>query len=135
MDHFQWVLALTRVISGVWRKGGDCVFLVEELQAVFDPKGGYFKPGGQFMPSLVAEIGDVIGRHLRLIGQMDEPALDEHQTALIAQKRAEYEAATDVAGDGKYPAHATLCNKCHTKAVVRMDNCNCCLQCGDSKCG
>ena len=56
MDHFQWIVALTRVVSAVFRKGGDCTFLVEELKAVFDPQGGYFKPGGKFMPSLVAEI-------------------------------------------------------------------------------
>jgi len=60
MEHFQWVLALTRVISAVFRKGGDSCFLVEELKSVFDPKGGYFKKGGVFMPSLVAEIGCTI---------------------------------------------------------------------------
>src|SRR5690606_19725412 len=57
MEHFQWIVALTRIISAVFRKGGDCTFLVEELKSVFDPKGGYFKRGGKFMPSLVAEIG------------------------------------------------------------------------------
>ena len=50
MEHFQWVLALARVISAVFRKGGDVCFLVEELKAVFDPKGGYFKKGGIFIP-------------------------------------------------------------------------------------
>src|SRR5690606_31007823 len=52
LEHFQWVVALTRVISAVFRKGGDVTFLVEELKAVFDPQGGYFKSGGRFMPSL-----------------------------------------------------------------------------------
>ena len=51
MDNFQWVVALTRLISAVFRKGGDTTFMVEELKAVFDPKGGYFKPGGLFMPA------------------------------------------------------------------------------------
>ena len=60
MEHFQWVLALTRIISAVFRKGGDVTVLVEELRSVFDPSGGYFKKGGKFMPSLVAEIGEVI---------------------------------------------------------------------------
>ena len=60
MDHFQWIVALTRLMSAVFRKGGDVTFLAEELQAVFDPKGGYFKKGGKFMPSLVAEIGHAI---------------------------------------------------------------------------
>ena len=68
MEHFQWIVALTRIISAVFRKGGDCTFLVEEMRSVFDPKGGYFKKGGKYMPSLVAEIGDVIESHMRSIG-------------------------------------------------------------------
>ena len=60
MDHFQWVVAMTRVISAVFRKGGDVTFLIEELRSVFDPRGGYFKKG-RYTPSLVAELGDVIG--------------------------------------------------------------------------
>ena len=55
MDHFQWVVALTRVISAVFRKGGDVAFLTEELKAVFDPRGGYWQPGGKFMSSIVAD--------------------------------------------------------------------------------
>ena len=58
MDHFQWVVALTRVISAVFRKGGDVTFLVEELRSVFDPRGGYFKKG-RYTPSIAAEPGDV----------------------------------------------------------------------------
>ena len=50
MDHFQWIVALTRIMSAVFRKGGDVTFLVEELKAVFDPRGGYFKAGGVYMP-------------------------------------------------------------------------------------
>jgi len=46
MDHFQWIVALTRIMSAVFRKGGDVTFLVEEMKAVFDPRGGYFKAGG-----------------------------------------------------------------------------------------
>lgn len=65
MDQFKWIIALTRVISAVFRKGGEINFLVDELKGVFDPKGGYFKKGGVFMPSLVAEIGFVIERHLK----------------------------------------------------------------------
>ena len=65
MDQFQWIIALTRVISAVFRKGGEINFLVDELKGVFDPKGGWFKKGGVFMPSLVAEIGFVIEKHLK----------------------------------------------------------------------
>lgn len=64
MEHFQWVVALTRIISGVFRVGGDVSFIVEELEAVFDPRGGYFKPGQGHVPSLVAEIGAIISAHI-----------------------------------------------------------------------
>ena len=77
MDQFQWVVALTRVISAVFRKGGDCTFLAEELKAVFDPQGGYFKRGGRFMPSLVAEIGEAIEDHLTKIGMIQKPEIGE----------------------------------------------------------
>ncbi len=141
MDHFQWIVALTRLMSAVFRKGGDVTFLAEELQAVFDPKGGYFKPGGKFMPSIIAEIGAVIEHHLQKIGLMEKEELSEQQQLILDQKRTEAEASeqkktiTDVNSDGSYPAAATLCNKCHTKAVVIMDNCATCLSCGYSKCG
>ena len=141
MENFQWVLALTRVISAVFRKGGDCTFLAEELKAVFDPKGGYFKKGGKFMPSLVAEIGEAIEDHLMKIGLIESPELGAHQQAILAEKRAEYEAkstpvtAAPDAKDNPYPESSQLCQKCMTKAVILMDGCMTCLSCGDSKCG
>ncbi len=66
-------------MSAVFRKGGDVTFLVEELKAVFDPRGGYWKPGGKYMPSLIAELGEVVEKHLVSIGMMPAPGLDEHQ--------------------------------------------------------
>ena len=140
MDHFQWIVALTRVMSAVFRKGGDVTFLVEELKSVFDPQGGYFKKGGKYMPSIIAEIGDAIERHLTFIGLLKSEELDEHQKKLIAQKRAEYESKQKlfIAGEegaSGFPAGAELCAKCQTKAVVMMDGCMTCLNCGDSKCG
>lgn len=142
MDHFQWIVALTRLMSAVFRKGGDVTFMAEELQAVFDPKGGYFKPGGKFMPSIIAEIGAVIEHHLIKIGLMEKEELSEQQQLIIDQKRAEAEAAqkktvadTGAGEDSSYPASATLCYKCYTKAVVVLDNCATCLSCGFSKCG
>lgn len=139
MEHFQWVLALTRVISAVLRKGGDATFLVEELKAVFDPKGGYFKKGGVFMPSLVAEIGCAIESHMKQIGMLKDKEMDEHQRQFLAAKRQEFEALhndTSALGDnGAFPAKALLCSKCQTKALVLMDGCMTCLNCGDSKCG
>ncbi len=141
MDQFQWVVALTRVISAVFRKGGDVCFLVEELKAVFDPQGGYFKKGGKFMPSLVAEIGDAIESHMKMIGLIKDDGPDEHQRKLMLQKRTEYEQKhtqecdDDTGTSNSFPAGAQLCKKCHTKASILMDGCMTCLNCGDSKCG
>ncbi|RRN79286.1 NrdJb [Pseudoxanthomonas sp. SGD-10] len=156
MDHFQWIVALTRIMSAVFRKGGDVTFLVEEMKAVFDPRGGYFKAGGVYMPSLVAEIGAVVEEHMKSIGLIHDPEMSAHQKALIAEKRKQYEerakgasaavngtAATtareeDVAVTGEgtsFPPSATMCHKCSTKALVIMDGCATCLNCGYSKCG
>jgi hypothetical protein len=138
MDHFQWIVALTRIISAVFRKGGDVTFLVEELRSVFDPRGGYFKKGGKYMPSLVAEIGDAIECHMRMIGLLKDDGLDEHQRKLVEEKRAQFESAlkTAEAGDpDDFPAGSQLCLKCNTKAAVQMDGCLTCLNCGESKCG
>lgn len=135
MDHFQWIVALTRIISAVFRKGGDTTFLVEELKAVFDPRGGYFKKGGKYMPSLVAEIGDIIEQHLKMIGMIAEDNLDEHQKQFIAAKKAEIEAKTNNSNSNGFPPTAELCNKCNTKAMIKMDGCLTCLNCCDSKCG
>jgi hypothetical protein len=137
MDHFQWIVALTRIISAVFRKGGDVTFLVEELRSVFDPRGGYFKKGGKYMPSLVAEIGDAIECHLRMIGMLKDEGLDEHQRKVLAEKRAQYEASIEDASEQQsddFPEGAQLCGKCHTKAVIQMDGCLTCLNCGESKC-
>jgi hypothetical protein len=174
MDHFQWIVALTRIMSAVFRKGGDVTFLVEELKAVFDPRGGYFKAGGVYMPSIVAELGAIIEQHLKMIGMLFDPELDPEQRRLIAEKRAAYEArsnkdgakkksessaergivkgiSADLAGAGAesarkspeveaesssaFPPSASLCNKCNTKAMILMDGCATCLNCGYSKCG
>jgi hypothetical protein len=155
MDHFQWIVALTRVMSAVFRKGGDVTFLSEELQAVFDPKGGYFKPGGRFVPSIVADIGAVVEHHFRRIGMIEPDELSEQQQLMLDQKRAEVEAremkaaekktltepgsaaasATSISDETSYPESASLCHKCNTKAMVLLDGCQTCLACGYSKCG
>src|ERR1700754_4113889 len=149
MDHFQWIVALTRIISAVFRKGGDITFLAEEMKAVFDPRGGYFKAGGVYMPSIVAEIGAVIEQHMKMIGLIHDPEMDESTKRLIAEKRAAYEAPANpapkqgVAEAAKpaaesstgFPPGATMCVKCNTQALVLMDGCQTCLNCGYSKCG
>jgi hypothetical protein len=138
MDHFQWVVALTRVVSAVFRKGGDVTFLVEELQSVFDPRGGYFKKG-KYVPSLVAEIGNVIETHMKSIGLLANDELDEHQKKLLQEKRAQLESSTtketETEASSEFPPEAQLCKKCMTKAVIKLDGCMTCLNCADSKCG
>jgi hypothetical protein len=137
MEHFQWIIALTRILSAVFRKGGDVTFLVDELRSVFDPQGGYFKKGGRYTPSIVAEIGDAIEQHMIAIGMLKKDGPDEYQQALIDAKRQEFEQKNQVAEetDNSFPANAQLCKKCQTRAVISMDNCLTCLNCGDSKCG
>ena len=136
MEHFQWIVALTRIISAVFRKGGDVTFLVEELHSVFDPRGGYFKKG-KYTPSLVAEIGDVIERHMKMIGLIQAEEPDEERENYLIEKRAQLAGTTK--GDDntghEFPPEAQLCNKCLAKAVMKMDGCTTCLNCGDSKCG
>ncbi len=165
MDHFQWIVALTRIMSAVFRKGGDVTFLVEEMKAVFDPRGGYFKAGGVYMPSIVAEIGAVVEEHMKMIGLIHDPELSDEARRLIAEKRAAYDARSkkkpdltaeaalaaearsrpantpapaDVStpdSNEKFPASASLCLKCNTKSTIIMDGCATCLNCGYSKCG
>ncbi|MCK5120708.1 MAG: NrdJb, partial [Methylococcales bacterium] len=111
MEHFQWVLALTRVISAVFRKGGDVTFLVEEMKAVFDPKGGYFKKGGVFMPSLVAEIGSAIESHMKFIGLIKSEEMTDHQKQYLAGKRQEFEAKhgeSSADAENSFPEKAVL---------------------------
>ncbi|PLW84413.1 NrdJb [Kineobactrum sediminis] len=139
MEHFQWVVALTRLISAVFRKGGDATFLVEELKAVFDPRGGYFKKGGVFMPSIVAEIGHAIEDHMKHIGLIGN-RLDDHQRQYVEDKRRELMAAAnnDAGAEEEsplFPPGAVLCLKCNTRASVMLDGCMTCLNCADSKCG
>ncbi len=137
MEHYAWVVALTRIMSAVFRKGGDATFIVDELKAVFDPQGGYFQPGtGVYMPSIIAEIGAVVEKHMKRIGLIQGDALDEHQRALIAEKRQQLAAQSgDSGATSQFPPEAVLCNKCHHKSVILMDGCMTCLNCGDSKCG
>jgi hypothetical protein len=163
MDHFQWIVALTRILSAVFRKGGDVTFTVEELKAVFDPRGGYFKAGGVYMPSIVAELGAVVEQHMKTIGLIHDPELSAEQRALIAEKRAAYEQVSkknsdvsatrsaaitadtgsasaasgthESSGSSAFPPGATLCHKCNVAATILMDGCATCLNCGYSKCG
>ena len=138
LDHYQWIVALTRIMSAVFRKGGDVTFLVEELKEVFDPRGGYWQPGGRYMPSIIAELGYIAERHLIEIGLLKPSEPNEEQQKIIKEKRAEFEARDsqkDAFAENKFPEGAQLCGKCNTAASVMLDGCLTCLNCGYSKCG
>lgn len=121
MDHFQWIVAFTRIISAMFRKGGKVDFLIEELRSVFDPKGGYFHKG-RYIPSLVSEIGDVIEQHLIAKGNIvKDTSLQEAAVLMIAEKQSKTN-------------EKMLCSKCNEQAAVLLDGCLTCLNCGDSKC-
>ncbi|MFK7994113.1 MAG: NrdJb [Granulosicoccus sp.] len=141
LEHYQWIVALTLIMSAVFRKGGDITFLVDELRSVFDPRGGYWNKG-KYMPSIIAEIGEVIESHLIDIGMLKGNGPDEEQAKLIEEKKAQLRAKSEAASDQDsastdepWMASATLCAKCSTKSVVLMDGCQTCMNCGESKCG
>jgi hypothetical protein len=138
LDHYQWIVALTRIMSAVFRKGGDVTFLVDELKAVFDPRVGYWQAGGKFMPSIIAELGHIVEKHLIDIGLLRPIVLDKGQQELVEAKRAEFEALAkqkDAFAEHSFPEGAQLCGKCSTAAAVMLDGCMTCLNCGYSKCG
>ena len=92
------------------------------------------------MPSLVAEIGDAIECHMRMIGLLKDEGLDEERKKMLAEKRAQFEAATATVeskseSESDFPDGASVCVKCQTKAAIQMDGCLTCLNCGESKCG
>ena len=128
-EHYAWTVALTRMISAVFRRGGDVSFVVEELKAVFDPRGGYWV-GGKYVPSLLAAIGSVIENHMIDTGFIPSPGQVDgggnRQTQPIAS----------AVGDGTTPARALRqCPKCGQPALIRQEGCDTCTSCGHSKCG
>ncbi len=115
LEHYAWVVALTRMISAVFRRGGEVAFVAEELKQVFDPRGGHWQ-SGRYVPSLVAAIGDVIERHMVETGFLSEP-----------------EPATGKAA-GTLTHFGPLCPKCSQPGLVREAGCLSCVHCGWSKC-
>ena len=116
MDHYAWTVGLTRMISAVFRRGGDVSFVAEELKAVFDPRGGAWLDG-RYVPSLLAAIGGVVERHMT--GQSPTPCHGEGVPEPAAR-----------------PApRLACCPRCGAAALVRKEGCDTCLDCGHSKCG
>ncbi len=115
MEHYAWTVALTRMISAVFRRGGDVSFVVEELKAVFDPRGGQWM-GGRYVPSLLAAIGGVIERHMVEIRFLDTDPLQRFPI-------------TDRNGERR-----VSCPRCGGQSLMFQEGCATCLSCGFSKC-
>jgi ribonucleoside-diphosphate reductase alpha chain len=120
MEAYAWTLALTRMISAVFRRGGDVSFVVDELKAVFDPRGGQWM-AGHYVPSLLAAIGDVIERHLIAIGFMNA----REKLPIPEKLRA-------VVGEG---VAGRACPRCSNPTLIQAEGCDTCLTCGFSRCG
>ncbi len=124
MEHYAWTLGLTRMISAVFRRGGDVSFVVEELKAVFDPRGGHWVKG-HYVPSLLAAIGEVIEQHLIDIGFIKKE--QDFSTKAERMKLA-------VGDNGDLP-NMRSCPKCGAPTLIRQEGCDTCISCGHSKCG
>jgi ribonucleoside-diphosphate reductase alpha chain len=126
MEHYAWTVALTRMISAVFRRGGDVSFVVEELKAVFDPRGGAWL-GGRYVPSLLAAIGAVIERHMIDIGFLQKPAEEEPSAEAPLM-------VANLPEGGGLPTGLRQCPKCGTAALIHQEGCDLCTSCGYSKC-
>jgi ribonucleoside-diphosphate reductase alpha chain len=121
LEHYSWVVALTRMISAVFRRGGEVAFVAEELKQVFDPRGGQWS-NGRYVPSLVAAIGDVIERHMI-------------ETGFLAPTETSLAKAVPQPASGAARAQlGPLCPKCSQPGLVREAGCLSCMHCGWSKC-
>ena len=130
LEHYAWVVALTRMISAVFRRGGEVAFVAEELKQVFDPRGGQWSQG-RYVPSLVAAIGDVIERHMIETGFLEKDDDHSNQASLASASRID-----GVTASASAPAlHlGPLCPKCSQPGLVKEAGCLSCLHCGWSKC-
>lgn len=127
MEHFAWTVALTRMISAVFRRGGDVSFVVEELKAVFDPRGGAWIEG-RYVPSILAAIGGVIERHMIAIGFIpgEGQGLKSDPTA---------DQAVDNADQTAGPPPGPACPSCGQYGLHMLEGCLTCPHCGYSRCG
>ena len=136
MEHFAWTVALTRMISAVFRRGGDVSFVVEELKAVFDPRGGQWM-SGRYVPSILAAIGGAIEQHLIAIGFMPAPQKPQPHESEPAAREASTGAEVETADreDGARSPRLSFCPRCGQAALMRAEGCDTCLECGYSRCG
>ena len=131
MEHYAWTVALTRMISAVFRRGGDVSFVVEEMKAVFDPRGGHWV-GGRYVPSLLAAIGEAIERHMIATGFIAAPG--EMAEDRNAKPRMAVIGGGDKDGAAPRASPFRQCPKCGQASLARQENCDACMSCGYSKC-
>ena len=124
LEHYAWTVALTRMISAVFRRGGDVSFVAQELKAVFDPQGGQWMEG-RYVPSLLAAIGEVIETHMVGIGFMPPRA-----TAIASESARQMRE-----GAASFARPPPLCPRCSSPSYTMQEGCRTCLACGFSKCG
>ena len=123
MEHFAWTVGLTRMISAVFRRGGDVSFVVDELKAVFDPRGGAWV-GGKYIPSILAAIGGILEEHMMKIG-----FIKDSDTSLF-HKSGE---VTKV--ENLKLSRQKSCTSCGQFDLQMIEGCMTCRSCGYSKCG
>ena len=138
MEHYAWTVGLTRMISAVFRRGGDVSFVVEELKAVFDPRGGQWM-GGKYVPSLLAGLGGVIERHMIETGFLKSPDQLASDTAEKPQVMTIGALVAGEASETVEPVSVVTpfrqCPKCAQASLIRQEDCDVCTSCGYSKCG
>ena len=141
LEHYAWTVALTRMISAIFRRGGDVSFVVEELKAIFDPQGGQWM-GGRYVPSLIAAIGQVIEGHMLRTGfltQQRQPGPEaeaERKAGLVGVPGGEVLPALQALEEtGGGLGAGRVCPRCGTRALHRREACWVCSACDYSKCG
>ncbi|MDX2201159.1 MAG: adenosylcobalamin-dependent ribonucleoside-diphosphate reductase [Hyphomicrobiaceae bacterium] len=152
LEHYAWTVALTRMISAIFRRGGDVTFVVEELKAVFDPQGGQWM-AGRYVPSLLAAIGEVIETHMRRTGFLADPDKGRLIDEAVLQRAASREALPDPEGSASpaailasgfaeaapapsaAPPRDRSCPRCNNRTLRREEGCWVCATCGYSRCG
>ena len=136
MEHYAWTVALTRMISAVFRRGGDVSFVVEELKAVFDPRGGQWMEG-RYVPSLLAAIGEMIEEHMVAIGFLPGGPSDGEGAGQLSLGQLSLGLAAGMSGNQAPAADkptAKGCPRCGVRSLVAREGCATCLSCGYSKC-
>jgi len=134
MEYFSWAVALTRMISAVFRRGGDISFVVEELKAVFDPRGGQWMQG-RYIPSLLAAIGEVVEKHLIEIDFLPSETVTKLDGSNLVKSAVSKNAVQENKIGNFTGAHMQQCPKCGQASIIKQEGCDNCITCGYSKCG